>query len=53
MKVKELKEILSKHDDNNEDEVKTILQWYARYELGKEIYDCIEENGQCHFEAEL
>ena len=38
---------------NNKDEVQTILQWYARYELGKEIYDCIEENGQCHFEAEL
>ena len=38
---------------NNQDEVKTILKWYARYELGKQIYDCIEENGQCHFEAEL
>ena len=38
---------------DNEDEVKTILKWYARYELGKQIYDCIEENGQCHFEAEL
>ena len=38
---------------NNEDEVKPILKWYARYELGKQIYDCIEENGQCHFEAEL
>ena len=37
----------------NEDEVKPILQWYARYELGKQIHDCIEENGQCNFEAEL
>ena len=38
---------------NNEDEVKPILKWYARYELGKQIYDCIEENGICNFEAEL
>lgn len=29
------------------------LQWYARLQLGQKIYDCIKENGECNFEAEL
>ena len=29
------------------------LEWYARLELGREIRDCIKENDQCYFEAEL
>ena len=33
--------------------VKFFLEWYARLELGKEILECIEENGECSFEAEL
>ena len=38
---------------HSEEEVKVYLKLYARYELGKQIYDCINENGECHFEAEL
>lgn len=29
------------------------LEWYARYQLGKKIYDCVKEQGYCSFEAEL
>jgi hypothetical protein len=34
-------------------ETKNLLVWYARYELGKKIKKCVEENGECNFEAEL
>jgi len=34
------------------DKVKTLLEWYARLELGEKILKCVEENGTCHFEAE-
>ena len=33
--------------------VKHYLEWYARLDLGKEILACMEENGECSFEAEL
>lgn len=33
--------------------VKYILPWYARLKLGQKIRDCIKENGECGFEAEL
>jgi len=36
-----------------EENVRFNLEWYARLELGREIRDCIKENDQCHFEAEL
>ena len=39
--------------DHFETEVKYYLEWYARRHLGKKIYDCINENGTCQFEAEL
>ena len=32
---------------------KEILGWYARLELGEKIKKCVEENGDCNFEAEL
>ena len=32
---------------------KEILGWYARLELGEQIKKCVEENGDCNFEAEL
>jgi len=52
-------EQLRKYLDENisqthtEDGVRYYLEWYARLELGKQIHDCIEENGSCDFEAEL
>ena len=35
------------------DSITTMLKWYARYGLGKQIFNCIEEQGQCAFSAEL
>ena len=29
------------------------LEWYARYELGKKILDCVNKNKHCSFRAEL
>ena len=31
----------------------SMLEWYARLELGEKILKCVEEDGQCIFEAEL
>jgi len=42
-----------KPHNHSEDEVRHYLEWYARLHLGKKIYDCIIDNGQCSFEAEL
>lgn len=32
--------------------IRDNLEWYARWELGKKILDCVEEHGECSFEAE-
>lgn len=34
-------------------QIADILSQYADLELGRKIRDCIEENGRCHFIAEL
>jgi hypothetical protein len=31
----------------------TLVQWYARLELGNKIYKCLVENGSCSFDAEI
>lgn len=36
-----------------EEKVHELLKWYARLELGEKIYNCVKENGECNFEAEL
>lgn len=36
-----------------ESDVNEMLEWYARLRLGEKIYDCMKQNGECHFEAEL
>ena len=43
----------AKNGTHTENSVKFFLEWYARLNLGKEILECIEENGECSFEAEL
>ena len=30
----------------------SMLEWYARLELGEKILKCVEEKGECQFEAE-
>ena len=43
-----------KHNETITDkDVKPKLQWYARLGLGNQIWECVKENGQCSFEAEL
>lgn len=34
-------------------ELDELLVWYARLELGEKIRKCVEEKGDCSFEAEL
>jgi len=34
-------------------EVRPLLKWYARLELGVKISDCVKKKGQCSFTAEL
>ena len=38
---------------HTEEGIRYYLEWYARLHLGKKIYDCILEKGECSFEAEL
>ncbi len=33
--------------------VQEVLTWYARLELGKKILKCVEEKGECNFDAGL
>ena len=35
------------------EEIKNILVWYARLELGQKILKCMEEQGDCYFDAEI
>ena len=34
-------------------EVRRLLQWYARLELGEKIKACLEKQDECAFQAEL
>ena len=38
---------------HTEEGIRYYLEWYARLNLGKKIYDCILKQGDCDFEAEL
>jgi hypothetical protein len=37
----------------SEDAVRGVLAWYARLGLGIKIRDCIKEQGDCSFDAEI
>ena len=39
--------------DLTEREVRQMLVWYARLELGEKIFNCMQENQTCSFTAEL
>jgi len=45
-------QIIKEHGFNI-DEFNAKLGWYARQQLGKQIYDCVRKKGECSFEAEL
>lgn len=46
-------EMINKETGIALDRVMGVMEWYARLELGEKIRDCIKENGQCWFDAEL
>lgn len=46
-------EQLSKHLGVDAFTLSKLLVWYARFQLGKKIKDCVDKNGSCWFEAEL
>ena len=46
-------ERLSDHLQIDEKETKKLLRDYADLELGIKIRDCIKENGECSFSAEI
>jgi hypothetical protein len=46
-------EMVAKALGIDKDKVKSLLEWYARYELGMKIKYCVERTGQCSFSAEL
>ena len=33
--------------------VQELLEWYARFYLGKQIEKCLDKEGYCNFEAEI
>jgi hypothetical protein len=37
----------------SEKEVREMLVWFARLELGEKILNCMKEHGECSFTAEL
>lgn len=45
--------MLAQHLGVEEEKVWTLLEWYARLELGEKIKKCLEEKESCYFTAEL
>jgi len=37
----------------DKEKVEFYLTWYARYKLGKQIEECINEQGGCYYSAEM
>ena len=46
-------EMLAKSLDVDLTNAKNLLMWYARLLLGEKILKCVEDTGECNFEAEL
>jgi hypothetical protein len=46
-------EMLTKEFGWHPKRVEEYLTWYARARLGKKILECVEEYGDCDFQAEL
>jgi len=47
------KEILQQTFNIQKEETNNFLIWYARLELGNKILECVKENNECSFSAEL
>ena len=46
-------DMIVEQTDIKREKIKRMLKWYARLKLGIEIRDCLIEQGECQFEAEL
>ena len=46
-------EMIEKQIGLKTENVKEVLKWYARLELGEQILNYVEKNDDCHFTAEL
>lgn len=50
-----IKEYYKEHFNEDIDEItiRQLLVWFARLQLGTEILECMEKNGECYFTAEM
>ena len=46
-------EMIVEQTNIKKEEIDYLLKWYARLDLGNNIYECLKKNGECNFEAEL
>lgn len=46
-------EMIMKEFNITKEKTSTLLEYYARLELGEKIRKCVAETGQCNFDAEL
>ena len=53
LKVEWLERVDGSRYISSDGEIKELLTWYARLELGEKIKKCLEEQDYCEFEAEL
>jgi len=62
--LKKLNEFFKKKDYYNDEELekylglpkaetREVLEWYARYQLGQKINNCVKNTGECQFTAEV
>lgn len=45
--------MLAEHLEISVEGLEYYLEWYARLRLGKKIFECVKEQGECSFTAEL
>jgi hypothetical protein len=45
--------MLEEYLGTSNERVREVLENYARLDLGKQILECVKQNGSCGFEAEL
>ena len=46
-------DMIVEQTDIKREDIGILLKWYARLNLGIKIRDCLKEQGECQFEAEL
>ena len=46
-------DMIVEQTDIKKEDIANLLKWYARFLLGTKIRDCLIEQDECHFEAEL